>query len=181
MAGMNNKYLLYKAIQSLIEEEWAGIISKIPSPPYIIHMKYRTLCLGAVTILALLLSSCSGEVNGVPEPQHAPAKTLDNGRRLIASYGCGTCHTIPGIPGANAMVAPPLTCFYQRGYIAGRLPNNRENLIKWIQTPQQIEPGTAMPDMGVAKKEASDIAAYLYDPQDDWGLNQIIERKCTQW
>ena len=180
---MNSKCLLYKAIYPIIEERWASAISfpRLSSTTYIMHMKYRTLCLGAVIVIALILSSCSGEVNGVPEPERAPVRTVANGRRLIASYGCGTCHTIPGVPGANAMVAPPLTCFYQRSYIAGRLPNNRENLIKWIQMPQQIEPGTAMPNMGVSQEEASDIAAYLYDPQDYWGLNQIIERKCSQW
>ncbi len=78
------------------------------------------------------------------------------------------------------MVGPPLNCFYQRGYIAGRLPNNQDNRIKWIRNPQQIEPGTAMPDMGVKEKDASDIAAYLYDPQDYLGLNQVLERKCSQ-
>jgi cytochrome c len=79
------------------------------------------------------------------------------------------------------MVGPPLNCFYQRSYIAGRLPNNRENLIKWIRNPQQIEPGTAMPDLGVSEDEAGDIAAYLYDPQDYWGLSKVLERKCSQW
>jgi thiamine biosynthesis protein ThiI len=43
------------------------------------------------------------------------------GRRLLAGYGCGTCHSIPGIPGADAKAAPPLDCFYERSYIAGRL------------------------------------------------------------
>jgi len=84
------------------------------------------------------------------------------GRGLIARYGCGACHAIPGVPGADAMAAPPLDHFYQRSYIAGRLPNTEENLIKWIQVPQQIEPGTAMPNLGVTQDEARDIAAYLY-------------------
>lgn len=144
-------------------------------------MKYKAIWFGLVVAVALLLSSCSGEVNGVPEPYHYPASVVANGRRLIANYGCGTCHTIPGVPGANAMVAPPLNCFYQRGFIAGRLPNSRENLIKWIQVPQQIDPGNAMPNLGVTEEEASDIAAYLYDPQDYLGLNRFLERKCSQW
>jgi cytochrome c1 len=134
-----------------------------------------------MVVVTLLLASCSGEVNGVPEPYHAPASTIANGRRLIASYGCGSCHSIPGVPGANSMAGPPLSCFYQRSYIAGRLPNNRENLIKWIQVPQQMDPGNAMPNLGVTDEEAGDIAAYLYDPQDYWGLNMILERKCSQW
>jgi cytochrome c1 len=60
------------------------------------------------------------------------------------------------------MAAPPLDHFYARSYIAGRLPNTEENLLKWIQDPQQIEPGTAMPNLGVSEDEARDIAAYLY-------------------
>jgi cytochrome c2 len=144
-------------------------------------MKYKSIYFALVVTVALLLSSCSGEVNGVPEPYHVPAATLASGRRLIASYGCGSCHSIPGVAGANSMAGPPLNCFYQRSYIAGRLPNTRDNLIKWIMVPQQIEPGTAMPDLGVKEEEAGDIASYLYDPQDYLGLNQVLERKCSQW
>jgi cytochrome c len=143
-------------------------------------MNYRTVCLGLVVVLALLVSSCAGEVNGLPEPQAAPGAHPASGRRLIANYGCGSCHTIPYVPGANSMAGPPLNCFYQRSYIAGRLPNTRENLIKWIRHPQQIEPGTAMPDLGVSEQEAGDIVAYLYDPQDYWGLSKVMKRKCSQ-
>ena len=66
------------------------------------------------------------------------------------------------------MAAPPLDRFYQRSYIAGRLSNTSENLSKWIQSPQEIDPGNAMPDLGVTADEAKDIAAYLYhDPTID--------------
>jgi len=60
------------------------------------------------------------------------------------------------------MAAPPLDRFYERSYIAGRLPNTWDNLTKWIENPQQIEPGNAMPNLGVTADEAHDIAAYLY-------------------
>jgi len=131
--------------------------------------------------LALILASCSGDVNGVPEPRPGSENEISNGRRLIASYGCGSCHIIPGVPGADSMAAPPLRCFYQRIYIAGRLPNTKENLVKWIENPQQVEPGTAMPNLGVTEEEASDIAAYLYDPLAFWGLvpSSLLERKCS--
>src|SRR5215208_5828863 len=143
-------------------------------------MKFRTICLAIATMI--FLCGCTGEVNGVPERRHAAASSIANGRRLIADYGCGSCHSIPGVPGANAMAAPPLKCFYQRTYIAGRLPNNKENLIKWIQNPQQIEPGNAMPDLGVSKDEAGDMATYLYDPPAFWGWipTTTFERKCSE-
>jgi cytochrome c len=110
----------------------------------------------------LLLTACTGEVNGVPEERPSSNSSIASGRALIASYGCGACHSIPGIPGADAMAGPPLEYFYQRTFIAGRLPNTRDNLIHWIQDPQGVEPGTAMPDLGVSESEAGDIADYLY-------------------
>jgi len=123
--------------------------------------------------VVLLLSACAGEVNGVPGPRPVSGGRVGVGRGLIARYGCGSCHSIPGVPGANAMAAPPLDHFYERSYIAGRLPNTEENLIKWIQDPQQIEPGTAMPNLGVTQDEARDIAAYLYHQPS---LSDVINR-----
>lgn len=84
------------------------------------------------------------------------------GRAAIQHYGCGSCHTINGINSANSLVGPPLTDFYKRHYIAGNLPNEAENLIRWIINPQLIEPGTAMPNLGVTEADARNIAAYLY-------------------
>jgi cytochrome c2 len=130
----------------------------------------KAIYLYLVVVFALLLSACTAVVNGVPEPRHPPEDDVEAGRRLIMSYGCGSCHTIPGVPGADAKVAPPLDHFYQRSFIAGHLPNTQDNLIKWIQNPQQVEPGTAMPVLGVSADEAKAIAAYLYHQPSilDW-------------
>jgi cytochrome c1 len=49
-----------------------------------------------------------------------------------------------------------------RRYIAGRLPNTPNNLIGWLQSPQSIEPGSVMPNLGVTQRDARDMAAYLY-------------------
>lgn len=111
----------------------------------------------AAFVLLLVLSACAAE----------PASPVENGdagygRQAILQYGCGACHTIPGIPGANTLVGPPLTDWRGRRYIAGNLINTPENLMHWIQNPQAIEPGTAMPDMNIDDQDARDIAAYLY-------------------
>ena len=145
-------------------------------------MKSKAIQLGLVIALAFFLSTCSGDVNGVPEPRLSSSGDVASGRRFIASYGCGSCHSIPGVPGANSMAAPPLKCFYQRTYIAGRLPNSKENLIQWIRNPQQIDPGNAMPDLGVTEEEANDIADYLYNPPAYWGWipSRVLERKCSE-
>lgn len=84
------------------------------------------------------------------------------GNTLIREYGCGTCHTVPGVRGARGLVGPPLTKFAHRSYVAGNLPNTPQNVVSWIVNPQAVEPGTAMPDMGVTQEEARHIAAYLY-------------------
>jgi cytochrome c1 len=84
------------------------------------------------------------------------------GALAIQGYGCGACHTIPDIPGANGTVGPPLTSLAKRSVLAGQLPNNPDNLILWIMHPQEVRPGSDMPEMGVTEPAARDIAAYLY-------------------
>lgn len=87
--------------------------------------------------------------------------SVELGSDAIRRYGCGSCHTIPGIKGADALVGPPLLSFSRRTFIAGQLPNTPDNLARWIQNPQEVEPGTAMPDLDVSPEEARNIAAYL--------------------
>jgi cytochrome c2 len=86
----------------------------------------------------------------------------DRGMSAIGRYGCGSCHTIPGIRGANALVGPPLTRIASRSYLAGEIQNTPANMVRWLQHPQHIEKGTVMPEMGVTESDARDIAAYLY-------------------
>jgi cytochrome c len=35
-------------------------------------------------------------------------------------------------------------------------------MVRWIRHPQQLVPGSGMPDQGVTGREARDLAAYLY-------------------
>jgi cytochrome c2 len=115
--------------------------------------------LGLVLLLALLSSGCRS--------QEETARRLTGGEPgrgpvLIRKYGCQTCHTIPRVPGADGMVGPPLDRLAGRTYLAGRLPNTPQNLMRWIRDPQGISPGTAMPQMGVTEQDGRDIAAFLY-------------------
>lgn len=86
----------------------------------------------------------------------------DRGRDELRQKGCGACHTIPGVPGATALVGPPLEHMASRGYVAGSLPNTPENMTKWIQHPQEVKPHNAMPDVGITEADAKDMTAYLY-------------------
>lgn len=83
------------------------------------------------------------------------------GAALIQKFGCGACHTIPGISGADGLVGPPLETIARRVYIAGVLPNSPDNLAAYIENPQQFVPGNVMPVMGISHDQARDIAAYL--------------------
>ena len=80
----------------------------------------------------------------------------------IGRYGCGACHEIPGVQNAKGTVGPPLAGIARRTYLAGRVINTPADMIRWIQHPQKIEPGTAMPEMNVSDADSRDIAAYLY-------------------
>ncbi len=108
---------------------------------------------------ALLLAGC-----GSKEDKAARMTGGDPGRGKLAirEYGCAACHTIPGIEGAAGSLGPPLDRIASRDYLAGRLENNPENMMRWIRDPQGIQPGTAMPDLRVSEEDGRDIAAYLY-------------------
>ena len=81
---------------------------------------------------------------------------------LFRRYGCGGCHAIPGIDGADGKVGGPLGGLRERVYIAGVVNNTPGNLTRWIVNPQQFSPRTAMPATGISREEARDLAAYLY-------------------
>jgi cytochrome c len=125
-------------------------------------MRFHSIAIILVITGGLCMAACSGQVDGLARPRPASDSRLTSGRALLAEYGCGACHTIPGVPGADALAGPPLARYYERQTIAGRLANTEANLIAWIMNPQEIEPGNVMPDLGVSAVEASDMAAYLY-------------------
>lgn len=111
----------------------------------------------------VLLSACDGASALLNSP--VAGQTLDGnagrGQRLLAQYQCGSCHAIPGVPAAQGNIAASLDAFGKRSYIAGRIPNNSEALVRWIVSPAALVPDTPMPSMGVSTSEARDMAAYL--------------------
>ncbi|MEW5929035.1 MAG: c-type cytochrome [Gemmatimonadota bacterium] len=115
-------------------------------------------------MLLLLLAGCheGSPSGGISPRERVLAGNAEAGPALIDRYGCGGCHVIPGVREAVGHVGPPLTDWALRGYIAGNLRNEPEQLVRWIRDPQAIEPGTVMPNLGVSDAEARHIAAYLY-------------------
>jgi cytochrome c len=115
----------------------------------------------AAAVLALAVPGACSTLSPTP-PSEVPNGDPGRGAELISRYGCGSCHSVPGVKDADGLVGPPLTRFGSRSYIAGELVNSGPNLQRWIENPQAIEPGTAMPNLGVNPTDAQDIAAYLF-------------------
>ena len=115
-----------------------------------------------VAVIILALGAACVRSDDASLDRRVDGGDVARGKTQIVSYGCGSCHTIPGIAGADGQVGPPLTAWSRRRIIAGEVPNTPVNLITWITVPQSIEPGVAMPNLGVSDGQARDIAAYLY-------------------
>lgn len=113
-----------------------------------------------IALFTLLLAGCNRELYRTEKSVKGGDAVA--GRAAIIDHGCAACHVIPGVA-ENALVGPPLNEYAHRHYIAGNLPNTADNLVLWIQNPQQYEPGTAMPNLGLSETDARNIAAYLYE------------------
>ena len=109
------------------------------------------LCIGIGVIVFVHHPPALGQPN-IGSPQR--------GRVLVTAYGCPACHLISR-SGPQGLTGPPLTTVGARSFIAGRFPNEPIDMEQWLQHPQQLKPGTLMPDLGVTKRDARDIASYL--------------------
>jgi len=112
------------------------------------------LCAVCALVVAGLVLSARHSTDGDMEQQM--------GKQLISAFGCGGCHSISGISNADGRVGPSLRNLSQRRTIAGSLVNTPENVAAWIDNPKAVNPTTLMPDLGVDRSQAEDIAAYLY-------------------
>jgi cytochrome c2 len=132
--------------------------SRLPILPLIGVIIAIVLCTAAwLTTEAWMAASQSDAVARAltgGDPAHASV--------VVTRYGCGGCHTIPGVPAADGKVGPPLGGIREHVFIAGLLPNTADNLINWIVEPRAYSPHSAMPVTGISKAEARDVAAWIY-------------------
>jgi cytochrome c len=115
-------------------------------------------------VLAALLAACGQSA----VERRASARTggdPERGRQAVRRYSCVSCHSIPGVREAPGLTGPSLAGLGGREFLAGRLPNTPDNLIRWVRDPQSVQRSTAMPNLGVTEAEARDIAAFLYTLQ----------------
>jgi mono/diheme cytochrome c family protein len=104
---------------------------------------------------------CEAGARGIVQAPAGDVQLAEVGRQAMQRHACHACHQIPGVVGSRRWVGPPLAGFAHQQLIAGRLSNTPDNLARWIEQPQQVDPGTAMPDLGVGSADARAMAAYL--------------------
>lgn len=170
-------------VDALADQQLAGLLMWIPAGVIFIVFGLALLAawLGeaerrvrfgaadaASRVLPFVVLACATVVSGchssaaVREAETLTGGSVARGKTAIGRYGCGACHTIPGIERATATVGPPLTQVAVRHYLGGHLTNTPGNMIRWIQHPQLIDPKNAMPELGVTDQDAKDVAAFLY-------------------
>lgn len=84
-------------------------------------------------------------------------------KTVFRQYACHSCHRIEGVVGPKSYAGPALEDWSQRKYVAGSLPNNEDNLIRFIRDPQAVRPGSLMPTLDVAPAHAREMARYLLE------------------
>ena len=115
--------------------------------------------IGVILALAAVTSACDRQDAHLEQLGGGRA---DRGEAAIRRYGCGSCHTIPRISGANGLVGPPLAGVASRIYVGGVATNTPDHMIQGLEDPRSLSPKTAMPNLGVTPGDAADIASYLY-------------------
>jgi cytochrome c1 len=113
--------------------------------------------------ILLLLTACERPESKAPStPVPASVANPARGQALIAEYGCLMCHLVPGVPGQAGSLGPSLEGIGSRPAISlGSVQNTPDNLARFIQNPQSVNPQSSMPPSNATEADARDIAAYL--------------------
>jgi cytochrome c1 len=110
------------------------------------------MCRLTALLAAVLLAACGnrGELH-----------RLHHAKRLIADH-CAACHEVPGVAVATGRVGPSLAHIASQQIIAGYFANNPDVMTQWVEHPQKLLPGNAMPEMALSPGDVSSIVDYLY-------------------
>lgn len=121
--------------------------------------KNRVLRSGSLLLCALLATACGKS----DTPARVDGGDPERGRLLVQQYQCAACHVIPEVQGPAGTAGPSLRYMGRLSYIAGGIPNTPDNMIRFLQNPPQVKPGTAMPALGISEEEARHMAAYMFE------------------
>ncbi len=111
-----------------------------------------------VSAILILLVIAVAALLEEPERRHAPMtrqtapklSPVEEGRAIVEQYRCSACHSIDGVGGH---LGPRLNGVLQR--------KSKDAIIRWIESPNSIKPGTPMPQYYFSEEEIEDIVAYL--------------------
>jgi cytochrome c len=103
-------------------------------------------------------------------PSRPPSKPVElsgaaaEGKEVFLSKGCVACHRAPNLPDAQGTLGPNLAGIGNptaHPKIAAVVDNTPENMKRWLQEPQKVKPGSAMPSLGLTDAEAANLTAFL--------------------
>jgi cytochrome c oxidase subunit 2 len=83
------------------------------------------------------------------------------GEQVFLNGPCVSCHTIDGTKAQGKVAPRPLTHFATYDKIAQVAPNMPENLAKWLHNPQDVKPGTLMPNLNLKQQDIADLVVFL--------------------
>lgn len=93
---------------------------------------------------------------------------LANGRHVLDTKGCGSCHVFGGVAPLENSPPPPLdgNAWLRSRRLAPDLRVTRERmtaarLVRWLEDPSAVKPDAAMPKIALSAKEIKDLAAYI--------------------
>ena len=99
--------------------------------------------------------------------QQQPASPVDAKEAMVAAghqtfiNQCAGCHAVRGTE-AHGALGPDLTHLMTRQTLAaGTVPNQPAELRRWIEQPQQVKPGSAMPAVPLSADELNSVVTYL--------------------
>lgn len=96
-----------------------------------------------------------------PPPLEEEAGLISRGEEVFFDASCHACHGIRDTR-AEARIGPDLTHVGSRPTLgAGLLPNNADNLARWILDPQALKPGNRMPATPLAAEDVQALVAFL--------------------
>ncbi len=107
-------------------------------------------------------NSLATRMNTANDPATLPqGMNAHDGQFVFEHQACINCHTVAGTV-ADGRYGPDLTHLMSRSTLAaGVISNTPDHLNAWISAPDQIKPGSLMPNMHLTDRQNAQITAYL--------------------
>lgn len=110
-----------------------------------------------------VVSQSQSDFDGwVKGQQTTPAPAMNQssaGAQAFFNGPCIACHTIDGTS-AQGKIGPNLTHFGSRTWFE-EMPNNPDDVTKWLHDPQAIKPGNKMPNYHLSDQDIQSLVGFL--------------------